>query len=276
MIDCHLHIGHLARTPDHTLAHIRGLGCAAACILPIEGYDLDDVEPSTEAVLDLYSRAPDIVIPFASVDPRTDGALRRLESLAAAGCRGFGEQKVRVPVDDPRNVALYRLAGELGLPVTVHLEEHNYNTGVLNFERLLADLPGTTFIGHAQSFWAYLEPAPEPVNGYPSTPIPEPGPTMRWLLDYPNLYGDLSAGSGLNALTRDEVFTREMLLGRAWPKLLWATDCPCTDGQGAGWEYGCTGLQSRPAVERLAPSPEAVHAVLHGNAARLFSWPAPA
>ena len=132
---------------------------------------------------------------------------------------------------------------------------------------------GTTFVGHAQSFWAYLEPSPDPVNGYPTGPISEPGPTMRWLLDYPNLYGDLSAGSGLNGLTRDEDFTREMLLGRGWGKLLWATDCPCTDGHGADWVEECTGRLSRPAVERLAPSPEAVQAVLHDNAARLYRWP---
>ena len=30
------------------------------------------------------------------------------------------------------------------------------------------------------------------------------GLTDRYLTDYPNMYGDLSATSGLNALTRDE------------------------------------------------------------------------
>lgn len=273
MIDCHLHIGHCGRTPEQTLAHIRGLGCEAACILPLEGYDMDDVTHSTDAVLALRDEAPDIVIPFASVDTRDPGALARLEKLASAGCRGLGEQKIRIPVDDPGALEVYRLAGELGLPVTLHLEEHNYNTGVLNLERLLNDLPNTIFVGHAQSFWAYLEPSPDPVNGYPKGPIPEPGPTMRWLLEYPNLYGDLSAGSALNGMTRDEDFTREMLFGKAWRKLLWATDCPCTDGKGADWAEGCTGRLSMPVIERLAPSQEAIDAILSGNAKRLYRWP---
>ena len=33
--------------------------------------------------------------------------------------------------------------------------------------------------------------------------------TDRYLSDYPNMYGDLSAGSGLNALKRDEEHARE-------------------------------------------------------------------
>ena len=32
------------------------------------------------------------------------------------------------------------------------------------------------------------------------------GLTDRWLEEYPNVYGDLSAGSGWNALTRDPEF----------------------------------------------------------------------
>ncbi len=271
MIDCHLHIGHCDRTPAQTLDHITGLGCASAVLLPLESEDRPDgYMMPTEAVLDLYRQAPDLVIPFCCVDPRDEKALARIEAYAAAGCLGFGEVKVRLPVDDDRSRAIYRLCGDLGLPVTLHLEEHNYSTGVLNFERVLEEFPATTFIGHAQSFWAYLEPSPEPVNGYPGGPIPEPGPTFRWLRDYPNLYGDLSAGSGLNGLTRDEDFTRECLLGQTWHKLLWATDCPCTDGRGANWGDDCFGRRSAPVIERLAPSREAALAVLHNNAARLF------
>ena len=37
------------------------------------------------------------------------------------------------------------------------------------------------------------------------------GLTDRYLSDYSNLYGDLSAGSGLNALTRDEDHAREFI-----------------------------------------------------------------
>lgn len=274
MIDCHLHIGHCDRSASQTLDHIRGLGCASAVLLPIESFDRPDgLTVPTEDVLELHRQAPDLVIPFCSVDPRADDALPRLEKYAAQGCVGCGEQKLCLPIDDPRSKDVYRVCGELGLPITVHLEEHNYNTDVLNFERVLEEFPQTVFIGHAQSFWAYLEPSPNPVNGYPKGPIDTPGPTFRWLITYPNLYGDLSAGSGLNGLTRDEDFTRELLLGQAWHKLLWATDCPCLDGNGANWPSGCFGRHSVPVIQRLAPSPGAALAVLHNNAARLFRSP---
>jgi hypothetical protein len=50
------------------------------------------------------------------------------------------------------------------------------------------------------------------------------GLTDRYLADYPNMFGDLSAGSGLNALTRDEDFTRGFL-ERHQDKLLFGSDC---------------------------------------------------
>ena len=63
------------------------------------------------------------------------------------------------------------------------------------------------------------------------------------------------------------------LLAKAWDKLLFATDCPCLDGHGANWPEGCFGRRSVPVIERLSPSDEAVAAVLHNNAARLFDRP---
>ena len=46
---------------------------------------------------------------------------------------------------------------------------------------------------------------------YPRTPIVRGGITDRWLSDYPNLFADLSANSGNNALTRDPSFTADFL-----------------------------------------------------------------
>ena len=57
------------------------------------------------------------------------------------------------------------------------------------------------------------------------------GYTDRLLSDYPNMYGDLSAGSGLNALTRDEDFARDFLI-RHRDRLLFGSDCNDRDGGG--------------------------------------------
>ena len=46
-------------------------------------------------------------------------------------------------------------------------------------------------------------------------------------------------------------------------RLLWASDCPDTLGE------GCIGFKGLAAVRRLAPNPGAVRKIFHDNAARL-------
>ena len=70
--------------------------------------------------------------------------------------------------------------------------------------------------------------------------------TDKLLGDYPNLYGDMSANSGNNALSRDPEFT-EGFLKRHKEKLIFGSDCACTDGKGGGISQG-----GNPAASRLA------------------------
>jgi hypothetical protein len=70
--------------------------------------------------------------------------------------------------------------------------------------------------------------------------------TDKWLSDYPNLFGDLSANSGNNALSRDPSFTADFLQ-RHQDKLFFGSDCSCADGHGAGVSQA-----SNPAASRLA------------------------
>jgi predicted TIM-barrel fold metal-dependent hydrolase len=91
------------------------------------------------------------------------------------------------------------------------------------------------------------------------------GLTDRLLGEHPNLYADLSAGSGLNALTRDEEFTRGFL-HRHQDKVLFGSDCNDLEGRGEK----CQGARILEAVRRLAPSRAVERKVLCGNARRLF------
>jgi hypothetical protein len=88
----------------------------------------------------------------------------------------------------------------------------------------------------------------------------------RYLSDYPNMYGDLSAGSGLNALTRDEDHAREFIQ-RHQDKLLFGGDCNDHDGQGSK----CSGAGMIAVVRRLSPSKEIERKLLYRNARRVFS-----
>src|SRR6185436_7849198 len=111
---------------------------------------------------------------------------------------------------------------------------------------MLKAYPKTTFIGHADAFWANVSADYHNEAAYPAGPIKRGGITDRLLGDYANLYGDLAANSGNNAMTRDPEFTAGFL-GRHQNKLLFGSDCSCADGRGAG-----VSQSNNPAASRLA------------------------
>jgi predicted TIM-barrel fold metal-dependent hydrolase len=155
------------------------------------------------------------------------------------GVRICGEWKFRVEFDDPRSLAIFRTAGKLGLPVVLHLDvpwladPHGgnrvfqpawYGGTVARLESALKACPETAFIGHAPGFWREIsgdaDAHPDP---YPTGPV-TPGGRLHRLFDtYPNLYADLSAGSGRNALARDPAHATEFLTRYA-DRLLFGRD----------------------------------------------------
>ena len=85
------------------------------------------------------------------------------------------------------------------------------------------------------------------------------------LSDYPNFFGDMSAGSGLNALTRDEDHARGFL-ERHQDKLMFGSDC--ADPTGVGED--CTGAQILAAIRKLAGSKAVERKLLYDNAKKFF------
>jgi predicted TIM-barrel fold metal-dependent hydrolase len=285
MIDFHQHIGQAGRTLRHVLAHQDAHGVQASVLLPIDrslmALDTGESTYATDTVLEAHRRHPDRLIPFCHVDPRHPDALDRIRRYREAGARGYGEHKLRLPCDLPEAMAVYRLCGELGLPVLLHFEYRNYNYNFEAFERVLRACPDTLFVGHAQAWWANVsadvprDPDAPGYTAYPKGPVVPGGLTDRWLAEFPNLYGDLSAGSGLGALTRDPAFARDFV-NRHRKKLLWATDCPCRDGRG-DWGDGkpreCFAARSLAVLRELAADVPTFWDVTSGNARRLLGLP---
>jgi len=131
-----------------------------------------------------------------------------------------GELKATICLDDPRCLNLLRYCGEKGLPVLFHMEtpyrpkspggKPEYCVGWYsgepdNVARALAACPETTFLAHGPGFWRHIS-GNEATMVWPEGPVTPGGRALQLLEDYPNLYADLSAGSGLNALTRDAEF----------------------------------------------------------------------
>ena len=157
------------------------------------------------------------------------------------------------------------VAEAFGVPVLMHFQHETYNLGIERFHAVLEKHPRVAFIGHAQTWWGNIDRKHDQTVLYPKTKVTPAGITDRLLADYPNMYGDLSAGSGLNALLRDEEHARAFL-ERHQDKLMYGSDCDDRAGQGPS----CSGAQCLAAIRRLAPGREVVSKILHGNAARVL------
>jgi hypothetical protein len=99
-------------------------------------------------------------------------------------------------------------------------------------ERCLGKFPKLRFLAHSQAFWAEMAPLQTPADrwGYPNDPIDREGVVPKLFRRYPNLYGDLSSGSGYNALHRDPDYAVQFLQ-EFQDRLLFGTDicAPDTD-----------------------------------------------
>ena len=158
-------------------------------------------------------------------DPRQPEACDRLEvAVEMYGVRVCGECKFRMMYDDYDALDLFRLAGKLGLPVTLHMQTpvslgikyprpHEWFGGDLDtLERVLQKCPDTKFLGHALAFWAGVSgDTLGDTQAYPEGPVLPGGRLPELLRRYPNLYCDWSVNSGYNAMNRDHGFAKEFL-----------------------------------------------------------------
>jgi predicted TIM-barrel fold metal-dependent hydrolase len=266
VIDIHQHTNYAGRTDDQLVAHQIRMGVTHTVLLPAGSkYGLDVGAGGNESVRGLARRHPDLFSYFANEVPDLPGARQVIERQLKAGAIGIGEQKFPVACDSPAIHMLAGLAEEFGVPVLLHFQHAKYNTGVERFHTVLEKHPRTNFIGHAQTWWGNIDLNHEQAVMYPKTKWKPGGITDRLLSDFPNMYGDLSAGSGLNALLRDEEHTPDFL-ARHQDRLMFGSDCDDRTGEGSS----CSGSRCLAAVRRLAPTAEIAAKILYGNAARLL------
>src|SRR5215831_7281593 len=206
VVDCH---HHLRRTPEANIAHLDGSGMSNAVALARDN--------SAEQIAAIKAKYPGRILGwFASADITKPEAEELLTKAVKAGAIGFGELKSHVAAAGPELRRMYALAAELGVPILVHFQEvpHTptegvFATGFKNFEAMLKAYPKTTFIGHADAFWANISADYANQEAYPAGKVERGGITDKLLGDYTNLYGDLAANSGNNALSRDPEFTAD-------------------------------------------------------------------
>ena len=182
---------------------------------------------------------PDRLVPFCVLDPREPSGGRKiidvLREYVSAGARGFGEYKLKLAIDAPESIRIYEACAELCLPVLLHIEDRycSDEIGLPRFAKVLETLPECMFIAHGPGWWASISGDVQELRGRPKTPVTAGGACDRLLTKYPNLYCDLSAGSGANAIGRDLDFAREFLV-RHSDRIMFGTDSIFPDPKDKG------------------------------------------
>ena len=267
IIDVHQHILYLGRTDDVLIAHQRTMGVATSVLLPSGDRGKGHPGGSGEhgGVVALSRRHPGEFVFFANEVSDHPDAPKIIERQLRAGAIGIGEQKFRVDCDSPHLVLIAEVAREFNVPVILHFQHDTYNLHLERFHRILEKFPTVSFIGHAQAWWANIDKNADPKNNYPLGPVTPGGLTDRYLSDYPNCYADLSAGSGHNAIIRDEEHYRGFII-RHQDKLMYGSDC----SEGTGRAPVCFAARTMAAIRKLSPSKDVERKILSENARRLL------
>jgi predicted TIM-barrel fold metal-dependent hydrolase len=278
VIDTHLH---LRSDPDACFTHMQGCGVTHAVLLT---RDVDEEKAKQEV-----AKRPKVFVRSVALDPAQPDASERLRAAISGGAVSIGELKHHLALDSAEMRRVYEIAAELKVPVMMHIQtfphfpgELPYNTGYEQFDKILRAYPKTDFIGHGDLFWANISADVPTDRGYPTGPINTGGRTDRWLSEFPNLYADISANSGNNALSRDPDFTQDFFT-RHQEKLIFGSDCSCTDGLGAGVSQNnnpeasrlagkCVARETLGLVKRLA-TPQVFRMITSLNAIRVFHYP---
>src|SRR5262245_44982514 len=266
VIDIHQHTHYSGRSDEDLVAHQRKMGITKTVLLPAGSkYGLEADAWGNDTVLALARKYPKEYCFFANELPDIPETRPVLEKYLKLGAIGIGEQKFEVESDSKHIELIATIAREYNVPVLLHFQHGKYNTGFDRFHKILEKFPKVNFIGHAQTWWGNIDRNHDQPTMYPKTKVTPGGITDRLLSDYANMYADLSAGSGLNALLRDEDHARDFIQ-RYQNKLLYGSDCNDRIGEGEK----CSGSQQLATIRRLSPSVGVTRKILSENARRVL------
>ena len=204
-------------TPEQIIKRHDEIGIEKAVLLPLVSPEVY-LPQSNEDILDMVEDFPGRFIPFCNIDPRalTNSVDAPLGDLLLhyrdKGCKGIGEVMPNMPFLHPMVQNLFKHVQDVGFALTFDISDRiggDYglydDVGLPQLEACLKKFSNLIILGHGPAFWAEIGQLETPADrsGYPKYPIKSEGVVPKLFRRYPNLYGDLSAGSGCNALTRD-------------------------------------------------------------------------
>ena len=224
-------------TPEQLLAIYDSVGIERGVLLPESNPEFNLEPQGSSEVVEISEASPGRFIPFCNVDPRamSNSASAPLGDFLAyyksRGCKGLGELCANLAFLDPLVQNLFKAAEEHGLPATFHIATSlggSYglydDPGLPQLEETLCRFPKLRLLGHSQAFWSEISAFDgSDRNSYPKGPVKKEGRVSQLMRKCPNLYGDLSAGSGFNAISRDEEFALRFI-DEFQDRLLFGTD----------------------------------------------------
>lgn len=267
IIDVHQHVQYSGRADPVLVQHQRTLGVTTSILMPSGDRGAGHPGGSGEhgSVVALAKAHPGEFLFFANEITDHPDAPKNIERQLRAGAIGIGEQKFKVDCDSPELWRIAEVAREFDVPILLHFQHATYNRNIERFHRTLEKFPTVKFIGHAQAWWAHIDRKHVSGDNYPKGPVTPGGLTDRYLSDYPNCFAEVSAGSGNNAIIRDEEHYRGFIQRHA-DKLLYGSDC----SEGTGRAPVCFAARTIDAVRRLSPSKAVERKILYENAKRLL------
>ena len=240
LIDAHTHlvpepVPYLNRDPlyaDDLVDWMDNAGVDEAVVLALDSPEAYPVMAPSPWIAEQCEQYPDRLIPFFTVDPRTgvyglDALEDHFQRHVGQGSKGFGEFKPGLEIGDSRMDPIYELCSAYDLPILFHSDDKAFmdDTDHSQLEAVLQSYPDVDFLGHGMGWWARIsgDVSEHELGGYPTGPVDDEGAVPRLLSEYDNMYGELSGGSGWNALTRDHEFGQAFLDEHA-DQIIFGTD----------------------------------------------------
>ena len=206
ILDIHQHPDFDKRSVELLLVHQRYHKVTTTVLLPGDGWMHRRMSGNDEAWSHVRKH-PDEIVTFCNVDPEREDAVKVLQKHLDKGALGIGEQKFELDANSPQMRRVYDVARDYGVPVLLHFgSKHNHGferaqPRIRAFHKILEAYPQVGFLGHAGTWWSNISR-----DGKREGKVQKGGLSDKLLADYPNMYGDLSAGSGLNALKPGQEF----------------------------------------------------------------------
>ena len=290
-IDIHCHVvafpeysvkrydGNKYLSAEEQIAIHEKLNVETGVLLPITTQESHCATISNEAVAYVANKYPDKFMWFCSVDPRQGKCNAKsdlgyiINQYKEMGACGVGELGTQMYADDPMVQNLFHYCEELSMPVLIHMAPQFGNTyglvddqGLPRLEKMLKMHPDLKLIGHSAAFWSEISSdiINSERNGYPKGKVKE-GRVAELMREYGNLYCDLSAGSGANAMMRDPEYAAKFITEFS-DRICYGTDV-CSSKQTFQYEFDdfLAGMMSDGMI-----SPDAYEKVVRLNALKLL------